>query len=224
MNLSSSKLPREIAKSSSALFSALSGTKVELPDLPYDYDALSPSISAETMELHHSKHHQTYITNLNATMEKIDSAMVAGDVSATISLQGALKFNGGGHINHSLFWENLSPTSSFPSGGPLEKSIENRFGSLDDMIAEMSAKTIAVQGSGWGWLIYDPKSKMLDVVALPNQDPLEATTGMKPLLGIDVWEHAYYVDYRNVRPNYVKAIWDIINWNVVEERLIAASN
>ena len=166
---------------------------------------------------------QTYITNLNATMEKIDSAMIAGDVSTTIALQGALNFNGGGHINHSLFWENLSPTSNFPTSGPLEKFIEDRFGSLDDMIAEMSAKTIAVQGSGWGWLVYDPKTKMLDVVALPNQDPLEATTGLKPLLGIDVWEHAYYVDYRNVRPNYVKAIWDIINWNVVQERLIAAS-
>ena len=166
---------------------------------------------------------QTYITNLNATMEKIDSAMITGDVSTTIALQGALNFNGGGHINHSLFWENLSPTSNFPTFGPLEKSIKDRFGSLDDMIAEMSAKTIAVQGSGWGWLVYDPKTKMLDVVALPNQDPLEATTGLKPLLGIDVWEHAYYVDYRNVRPNYVKAIWDIINWNVVQERLIAAS-
>ena len=166
---------------------------------------------------------QTYITNLNATMEKIDSAMIAGDVSGTIALQGALKFNGGGHINHTLFWENLSPTSTFPTGGPLDKAITDRFGSLDDMIAEMSAKTIAVQGSGWGWLVYDPKSKMIDVVALPNQDPLEATTGSKPLLGIDVWEHAYYVDYRNVRPNYVKAIWDIINWDVVEERLVAAS-
>ena len=225
VNLSSSKLPSEVAKSSAALFSAMSGTKFVLPDLAYDYNALEPAISAETMEIHHSKHHQTYITNLNATMEKIDSAMNAGDVSGTIALQGALKFNGGGHINHTLFWENLSPkaNSAFPTGGPLEAVVNARFGSLDGMIAEMSAKTIAVQGSGWGWLVYDAKSKMVDVVALPNQDPLEATTGLKPLLGIDVWEHAYYVDYRNVRPNYVKAIWDIINWDVVEERLVAAS-
>mmetsp|Transcript_20954 Transcript_20954/g.42599 ORF Transcript_20954/g.42599 Transcript_20954/m.42599 type:complete len:163 (+) Transcript_20954:413-901(+) len=124
-----------------------------------------------------------------------------------------------------FFWENLCPNSSscFPTGGPLEAAVNDRFGSLDDMIAEMSAKTIAVQGSGWGWLVYDPKSKMIDVVALPNQDPLEASTGLKPLLGIDVWEHAYYVDYRNVRPNYVKAIWDIINWDVVEQRLAEAS-
>jgi len=226
VNLSSSKLPSEVAKSSTALFSALSGTKFELPELAYDYNALEPSISAETMEIHHSKHHQTYITNLNSTMEKIDSAMIAGNVSETVALQGALKFNGGGHINHTLFWENLSPNSTFPSddGGPLQTAIQNRFESLDSMITEMSAKTIAVQGSGWGWLVYDPKNKMLDVVALPNQDPLEATTGLKPLLGIDVWEHAYYVDYRNVRPDYVKAIWDIINWDVVQERLVAASN
>lgn len=224
VNLSSSKLPSEVAKSSSALFSALSGTKFELPDLAYDYNALEPAISAETMEIHHSKHHQTYVTNLGATMEKIDAAMCAGDVSATIALQGALKFNGGGHINHTLFWENLSPNSCFPKGGPLEAAIEARFGGYDAMVEEVSAKTVAVQGSGWGWLVYDPKSKMIDVVCLPNQDPLEATTGLKPLLGIDVWEHAYYVDYRNVRPSYVKAIWDIINWDVVEKRLVAASN
>jgi len=225
VNLSSSKLPSEVAKSSTALFSALADTSFVLPDLAYDYNALEPAISAETMELHHSKHHQTYITNLNATLEKIESAMASGDVSGTIALQGALKFNGGGHVNHTLFWENLAPVdaSSFPTGGPLEAAVNARFGGYDEMVAEVSAKTIAVQGSGWGWLAYDPKSKMIDVVALPNQDPLEATTGLKPLLGIDVWEHAYYVDYRNVRPSYVSAIWDIINWDAVEARLIEAS-
>lgn len=158
-------------------------------------------------------------------MEKIDAAMTSGDVSATIALQGALKFNGGGHLNHTLFWENLAPASesTFPTGGPLEKAINERFGSVDKMKAEMSATTIAVQGSGWGWLAYNPKTCGVDVATCPNQDPLEATTGLKPLLGIDVWEHAYYVDYRNVRPDYVAAIWDVINWNVVEERLKVAS-
>ena len=158
-------------------------------------------------------------------MEKIDAAMTAGDVSATIALQGALKFNGGGHLNHTLFWENLAPASEseFPTGGPLEKAIESRFGSLDAMKAEMGATTVAVQGSGWGWLAYNPKTCGIDVATCANQDPLEATTGLKPLLGIDVWEHAYYVDYRNVRPDYVSAIWDVINWKVVEDRLKAAS-
>ncbi|OEU16864.1 putative manganese superoxide dismutase [Fragilariopsis cylindrus CCMP1102] len=206
VNLSSSKLPSEVAKSSAKLFSALSGTKFVLPDLAYDYNALEPAISAETMEIHHSKHHQTYITNLNATMEKIDSAMIAGDVSGTIALQGALKFNGGGHINHTLFWENLSPTSTFPTGGPLDKAITDRFGSLDDMIAEMSAKTLAVQGSGWGWLVYDPK----------NRRALLIKTVLVSMLDMHTRR------YRNV-DDYLKAIWDIINWDVVEERLIAAS-
>jgi Fe-Mn family superoxide dismutase len=121
--------------------------------------ALLAVISAETMTLHHSKHHNTYVTNLNATIEKIDSAMIAGDVSATIALQGALKFNGGGHVNHSLFWENLTPNSSgIKSGGALEAAINDRFGSVDAMISEMSASTVAVQGSGWGWLGYNTKS------------------------------------------------------------------
>lgn len=158
VNVGSSKLPTEVAKRSAALLSSLSGTKNTLPDLSYDYNALEPVISAETMTLHHSKHHNAYVTNLNATVEKIDSAMVAGDVSATIALQGALKFNGGGHINHTLFWENLSPDSSYKTDGVLAEAINERFGSLDNMKAEMGATTIAVQGSGWGWLGFNPKT------------------------------------------------------------------
>mmetsp|Transcript_18970 Transcript_18970/g.52689 ORF Transcript_18970/g.52689 Transcript_18970/m.52689 type:complete len:244 (-) Transcript_18970:652-1383(-) len=226
VNLRSSKLPTGLAKSASALLSSVAGSvgdKAVLPDLPYDYNALEPAISAETMTIHHTKHHNTYVGNLNATIEKIDAAMSAGDVSATIALQAALKFNGGGHINHCLFWENLSPDSKgVKAGGVLEAAIDERFGSLEAMKAEMGATTVAVQGSGWGWLAYNPKTGGVDVATCPNQDPLEATTGLKPLLGIDVWEHAYYVDYRNVRPDYVKAVWDIINWDVVEERLVAA--
>ena len=117
----------------------------------------SAAISAETMTLHHTKHHNTYVTNLNATIEKIDSAMTSGDVSATIALQGALKFNGGGHINHCLFWENLAPESSgVKAGGALDAAINERFGSLDGLKSEMSAKSLAIQGSGWGWLAYNP--------------------------------------------------------------------
>jgi Fe-Mn family superoxide dismutase len=174
------------------------------------------------MELHHSKHHNTYVTNLNAALEKLDAAVSAGDVSGIIGLQGALKFNGGGHLNHTLFWENLTPSSSMPSSGPLKEAIDASYGSVDAMKDDVSAKTIAIQGSGWGWLAYNPSSGLLETVTCPNQDPVKATTGLVPLLGIDVWEHAYYVDYRNVRPNYVKAIWDIINWDVVEKRLAAA--
>ena len=134
---------------------------------------------------------------------------------------GALKFNGGGHINHTLFWENLTPQGGAPSGD-LEAAINASFGSFDTMKAEMSAKTVAVQGSGWGWLGYNKSTGRLEVATCANQDPLQATTGLVPLVGIDVWEHAYYVDYRNVRPDYVKNIWDVINWNVAAQRLEAA--
>lgn len=224
MNLRSSKIPSEVAKSAAALFSAYGGattTKPSLPDLSYDYGALEPHISAETMTLHHTKHHNTYVTNLNVGLEKLDAALTAGDVSAIIGLQGALKFNGGGHINHTLFWENLTPEATCPSG-ELGKAIDASFGSFDKMKEDMSAKTIAVQGSGWGWLGYNKSTGLLEIATCANQDPLEATTGLVPLVGIDVWEHAYYVDYRNVRPDYVKSIWNVINWDVAEKRYTAA--
>lgn len=140
----------------------------------------------------------------------------------SISLDCFLSFkNKGGHLNHTLFWENLSPEKSAPSGD-LEAAINSSFGDFEKMKAELSAKTIAVQGSGWGWLGYNAETGRLEVATCANQDPLHATTGLVPLMGIDVWEHAYYVDYRNVRPDYVKAIWDVINWDVVGQRLAAA--
>lgn len=158
---------------------------------------------------------------MNAALEKLDAAMSSGDVSGIIALQGALKFNGGGHLNHTLFWENLTSASTAPKGD-LESAINESFGSFDKMKEELSAKTIAVQGSGWGWLGCNKATGRLEIATCANQDPLEATTGLVPLMGIDVWEHAYYVDYRNVRPDYVKAIWNVINWDVVGQRLFAA--
>mmetsp|Transcript_41244 Transcript_41244/g.86578 ORF Transcript_41244/g.86578 Transcript_41244/m.86578 type:complete len:242 (-) Transcript_41244:250-975(-) len=226
VHVRSSKLTPELTKSAAAyLSSAPSGGTHALPDLPYDYAALEPSISAETMEIHHSKHHNTYVTNLNGALEKLDAAVGAGDVSAIIGLQGALKFNGGGHLNHTLFWENLCAkgSSEFPSSGPLKEAVEARFGDLEGLKKELGAMSVGVQGSGWGWLGFDAKTGRLEPATCANQDPLAATTGLTPLLGIDVWEHAYYVDYRNVRPNYVSAIWDVINWGKVEERLVAAT-
>jgi len=173
------------------------------------------------MTIHHTKHHNTYVTNLNAGLEKLDAALNAGDVSGIIAMQGALKFNGGGHLNHTLFWENLTPEATSPSSD-LATMIDSSFGSFDAMKAELSAKSIAVQGSGWGWLGYNPSTDRLEVATCANQDPLEATTGLVPLVGIDVWEHAYYVDYRNVRPDYVGAVWNVINWDVAGDRLAAA--
>jgi superoxide dismutase, Fe-Mn family len=141
------------------------------------------AISAETMTIHHTKHHNTYVTNLNATLEKLDAALSAGNVSTLISLQGALKFNGGGHLNHTLFWENLSPaSSSSPPGAKLSATINESFGSFDKLKAELSAKSIAVQGSGWGWLGYNAATARLEVATCANQDPLHATTGLVPLM------------------------------------------
>jgi superoxide dismutase len=141
------------------------------------------AISAETMTIHHTKHHNTYVTNLNASLEKLDAALSANNVSTLISLQGALKFNGGGHLNHTLFWENLSPKGSSASPGPkLSAAINESFGTFDKLKAELSAKSIAVQGSGWGWLAYNPTTSRLEVATCANQDPLQATTGLVPLM------------------------------------------
>jgi len=128
------------------------------------------------------------------------------------------------HLNHTLFWENLCAkgSSEFPSSGALKDAVDARFGDFDTMKKDLSAMTIAVQGSGWGWLGYDTNTGRIEAATCANQDPLKATTGLVPLLGIDVWEHAYYVDYRNVRPNYVNAIFDVVNWKSVEERLVKA--
>ena len=160
IHVRSSILPASLYQSSTAaahFASAAPGGKAVLPDLPYDYAALSPVISAETMELHHSKHHNAYVTNLNIALEKLDAATSAGDVSAIIALQGALKFNGGGHLNHSLFWENLCSkgSSTFPTSGPLADAMVARFCTVDNMKKEISALCVGVQGSGWGWLGYN---------------------------------------------------------------------
>jgi len=224
VNVRSSSMPKDVTKKAIAMLSsAPSGGKHTLPDLPYEYNALEPVVSAETMTIHHTKHHNTYVTNLNVAMEKLDAAVSAGDISAIIGLEGALKFNGGGHINHTLFWENLcAKDNSELTDGPLKVAIEASFGDVDFMKQELSSKSVAVQGSGWGWLGYNVRTGRIECATMANQDPLQPTTGLVPLLGIDVWEHAYYVDYRNVRPEYVGAIWDVINWKVVEERLVAA--
>lgn len=172
------------------------GGKFVLPDLTYDYAELEPFISAEIMNIHHSKHHAAYVTNLNVASEKLADAMAKKDVSSIVSLQQAIKFNGGGHLNHSIFWNNLiSPKKGGGelSDGELKIMIDSQYGSLEAMQTTMSAASVTVQGSGWGWLGYDKSNKKLVITTTANQDPLEATTGLVPLFGIDVWEHAYYL-------------------------------
>lgn len=192
----------------------------KLPDLPYDFNALEPVISAEIMNLHYSKHHAAYVANLNKALEQLAEAEQKNDIAAQIGLQSAIKFNGGGHVNHSIFWTNLAPPSKgggTPPQGAISKAIDADFGSLDKFIEQLSAKAVAVQGSGWGWLGYNKTNGRLEIATCDNQDPL-VTKGLVPLLGIDVWEHSYYLQYKNVRADYVKAIWKVINWKNVAER------
>lgn len=199
-------------------------TTYQLPDLPYDYNALEPVISAEIMELHYLKHHKGYVTNLNAALEKYHEAEGKNDVPSMIGLQSAIKFNGGGHINHSIFWTILTAVSKGSAHGPkgdLAEAITRDFHSFDQFKDKLSSAAIAVQGSGWAWLGYNKGQKRLEIATCPNQDPLSAQ-GLVPLLGIDVWEHAYYLQYKNLRADYVKAIWQIFSWHQIEERFARA--
>lgn len=192
----------------------------KLPDLPYDFNALEPVISAEIMSLHYNKHHAGYVANLNKALEQLADAEQKNDLATQIGLQSTIKFNGGGNINHSIFWTNLAPAGKGGGGHPegtLAQAINTEFGSLDKFIETLSSKAVAIQGSGWGWLGYNAAKGKLEIATCDNQDPL-VTKGLIPLLGIDVWEHAYYLQYKNVRADYVKAIWGLVNWKNVSER------
>lgn len=195
----------------------------QLPELPYDFSDLEPTISAEIMMLHYTKHHQAYVTNLNKALEQYADAEAKQDLPLMVALQSAIKFNGGGHINHSIFWTNLAPQKN--GGGVLQKgklleAIQAQFGSEQQFVEKFNAKTAAIQGSGWGWLGFNKDKKQLTIVTCENQDPLstKCSNNVVPLLGIDVWEHAYYLQYKNVRAEYLKQIWNVVNWNNVSQR------
>ncbi len=195
-------------------------TPHEQPELPYDFDALEPVISAEIMEIHYTKHHKAYVTNLNIALEKYFEANAEWDLEEMVALQNSINFNGGGHINHSIFWTNLAPEGNGGGGKPtgdLAVAINKTFGSFENFVEKFNAKTAAIQGSGWGWLGFCPEKQELKIVTCQNQDPL-STKGLIPLLGVDVWEHAYYLQYKNVRPEYLKNIWRIVNWENVSSR------
>lgn len=196
----------------------------QLPTLPYELDALEPVISKEIMNLHYNKHHKAYVDNLNKALDQYEKAEKESDIATQIAVQSAIKFNGGGHVNHSIFWTNLAPKvkgGGVAPKGELAQAIDQEFGSLQNFIEQFNTKTAAIQGSGWGWLGFNKAKKRLEIVTCENQDPL-STKGLVPLLGIDVWEHAYYLQYKNVRPDYLKTIWDVVNWANVAERFEAA--
>jgi Fe-Mn family superoxide dismutase len=197
-----------------------------LPPLPYPYEALEPHISRETMQFHHDKHHQTYVTNLNTALKespdlqaKSIEQLLRDIESLPESIRAAVRNNGGGHHNHSLFWEIMTPGGATTPNGELATAIQTAFGTLDELKAKINDAGAKRFGSGWAWLVTD-KSGTLSVTSTANQDsPL--MEGKTPLLGVDVWEHAYYIDYRNRRPDYLSAWWNTVNWNKVAENYAA---
>jgi len=193
-----------------------------LPELGYDFAALEPHISAQIMELHHDKHHQAYVTGANTALAQLAEARETGNLANVNKLEKDLAFNLGGHVNHSIFWTNLSPDGGDKPTGELAAAIDDQFGSFDKFTAHFTATALGVQGSGWAILGYDSIGKNLSVFQLFDQQG-NIPLGLVPLLTLDVWEHAYYLDYKNVRADYVKAFWNIVNWANVQERFSAAT-
>ncbi len=193
----------------------------QLPDLKYDYGDLEPIITAEMLEIHHNKHHRAYVIKLNEALEKYHEAEKKKDAEKMVELQSAIKFNGGGHINHSIFWQILAPIKD--GGGDLKKehsvykAIEKDFGSFEKFQELLNSKSATVQGSGWGWLGFNRQNKSLVIQTCQNHDLLSAR-GIYPIFCIDVWEHSYYLKYKNVRAEYIKEIWKILNWQEIENR------
>ncbi|MGM8365141.1 superoxide dismutase [Virgibacillus sp. W0181] len=195
--------------------------KFELPELPYAYDALEPTIDKETMNIHHTKHHNTYVTKLNGALEghsdlqqKSVEDLISDLNAVPENIRTAVRNNGGGHANHSLFWKTLSPNGGGEPSGELADKINAKFGSFDKFKEDFEAAAAGRFGSGWAWLVMDNGN--VEITSTPNQDsPL--MEGKTPLLGLDVWEHAYYLKYQNRRPEYAKAFWNVVNWDEVEK-------
>lgn len=192
-----------------------------LPELPYAYDALEPYIDVETMHLHHDKHHNTYVTNLNAALEKYPElaeksveGLIAYMDEIPADIRTAVQNNGGGHANHTFFWEIMAPNAGGTPTGALKDAIDETFGSFEDFKSEFKTAATGRFGSGWAWLVVD--NGKLSIMSTANQDsPL--MEGKTPIIGLDVWEHAYYLKYKNVRPDYIAAFWEVVNWDKANE-------
>jgi superoxide dismutase, Fe-Mn family len=197
----------------------------EVPPLPYDYDALEPHIDAQTMQLHHDKHHQAYVDKVNDALAGTEhegkpiEEVIRNLDAIPEDKRGAVRNNGGGHLNHSMFWETMSPNGGGAPEGELASAIDEAFGSFDAFKEQFEAAGVGRFGSGWAWLVVDGGS--LKITSTPNQDN-PVTDGQTPILGNDVWEHAYYLKYQNRRPEYLKAWWNTVDWNKVAERYSAA--
>jgi superoxide dismutase, Fe-Mn family len=192
-----------------------------LPDLPYDYAALEPHINGQILELHHDKHHAAYVAGANTTLERIAEARDTNDFASLVGLEKTLAFNVSGHVLHSLYWANMSPDGGERPDGDLAAAIDEHFGSFEGFHGQLSAATTLVQGSGWGVLSYEPLAGRLIVEQVYDHHGNVAQSSV-PLLAFDAWEHAYYLQYRNVRPDFVKAMWQVVNWSDVAARYAAA--
>ncbi len=215
-----------ISASRTALAKPEAGAPFDLPPLPYAFDALEPHIDAMTMEIHHDKHHKTYVTSLNTALEGLDAlkgksveTILAGIAEVPEAKRQAIINHGGGHYNHTLFWDILTPGGAKAPTADVAKAIDAACGSFDSFKTQFEDAAKKRFGSGWAWLVADPSGK-LEVLSTANQDcPL--MSGKTPILGLDVWEHAYYLHYQNRRPDYITAFWNVINWDKVGERYAA---
>ena len=189
-----------------------------LPDLPYDYAALEPHISGRIMELHHGKHHKAYVDGANTALEKLAEARSTGEFASINGLEKNLAFHLGGHTNHSVFWTNMSPDGGDKPTGEVAALIDEHFGSFDAFRAQFDANALAIQGSGWSMLVWDTIGQQPIIVQLYDQQG-NVPVGLVPLLLLDMWEHAYYLQHANVKADYVKAWWNVVNWDDVEARL-----
>ena len=200
----------------------------QLPDLPYAHNALEPTIDEQTMQIHHGKHHNAYVTNLNNALEghsdlqgKSVEELISNLDAVPEGIRTAVRNNGGGHVNHTMFWTIMGPNGGGAPTGELAEAINSTFGSFDEFKAKFKAAAVGQFGSGWAWLSVDGSGGLV-VHGMPNQDnPM--MQGNKPVMGVDVWEHAYYLKYKNLRPDYVDAWWNVVDWNAVNERYKAAN-
>jgi Fe-Mn family superoxide dismutase len=188
-----------------------------LPDLDYDYGALEPYYSARMLELHHDKHHKAYVDGVNTTLDKLAASRESGDMSALVGLEKTLAFNLSGHVLHTLFWKNMTPHGNDRPDGELAAAIDEHFGSYDKFRAQMTGAAASVQGSGWGALSWEPLGERLFIEQVYDHQGNVGQSGV-PLLVIDAWEHAYYLQYENRRAEYVEAIWNVLNWADVAQR------
>ena len=193
-----------------------------LPDLPYDYAALEPHMVGQILELHHDKHHAAYVAGANTTLDKLAEARDKNDFATIVGLEKTLSFNVSGHVLHSIFWANLSPDGGDKPDGELAAAIDENFGSFDGFKGQLTSATTLVQGSGWGILAYEPLSKRLVVEQVYDHHG-NVNIGSTPLLVFDAWEHAYYLQYKNVRPDYVGSLWNLVNWADVQARFASAT-